>query len=216
MPKVDYASGRNQLSVRYFYTKFNQPAVIPPGKRAGRQHVRATKSACRTSASTTPTPSRRALLLSSTFGWNQQVGGTRSSAPFSLADAGAHIASSSQSALKTPPELNIERQRRIRHRHQPLRLVRPRRLHLARESDLDPRRARIPLRRRTGPPEQRPVQYLRHGQRDLLRQPLRRRPGRFRDGPGRRVLPGRRRVQEPARQPGGPLCAGQLEGQPAR
>lgn len=107
MPKVDYSSGRNQLSVRYFYTKFNQPAVIPAdnvlaANTAGSE-VRVQNIGINHTFTFTPR-----ILLSSTFGWNQQVGGSRSSAPFSLADAGARIASSSQSALKTPPELNID------------------------------------------------------------------------------------------------------------
>lgn len=107
MPKVDYAGGKNQLSVRYFYTKFNQPAVIPPKENvlaantAGNE-VRVQNVGVNHTYTFTPR-----VLLSSTFGWNQQVGGSRSSAPFSLSDAGARIASSSQSALKTPPELNI-------------------------------------------------------------------------------------------------------------
>jgi len=106
MPKVDYSSGRNQLSVRYFYSRFNQPAVVPmdnvlAANTSGNQ-VRIQNVGANHTLTFTPH-----LLLSSTFGWNQQVGGTRSSAPFSLADAGAHIASSLDSTLKTPPELNI-------------------------------------------------------------------------------------------------------------
>ncbi|MBZ5603955.1 MAG: TonB-dependent receptor [Acidobacteriia bacterium] len=107
MPKADYVNGNHQLSVRYFYTKFSQPAVIPPkdnilaannqGNEVRVQNV---------GVNHTYTFSPR-MLLSSTFGWNQQTGGTLSSAPFSLADAGAKIASAAQSSLKAPPELNI-------------------------------------------------------------------------------------------------------------
>ena len=106
MPKADYSGGRNQLSVRYFYTKFNQPAVIPADNVLAANTSGSEVRVQNVGANYTLTFSPR-VLLSSTFGWNQQVGGTRSSAPFSLAEAGARIASSLDSSLKTPPELNI-------------------------------------------------------------------------------------------------------------
>ncbi len=106
MPKVDYSGGRHQLSVRYFYTKFSQPAVIPADNvlaaNTSGHEVRVQNVGVNYTLTFSPH-----MLLSSTFGWNQQAGGSRSSAPFSLADAGARIASSVDSTLKTPPELNI-------------------------------------------------------------------------------------------------------------
>ena len=107
MPKVDYASGKHQLSVRYFYTKFNQPAVIPPkdnllAANGSGNEVRVQNTGVNHTITITPR-----LMLTSTFGWNQQVGGSRTSAPFGYPDAGVKISSSAQSALKTPPEISM-------------------------------------------------------------------------------------------------------------
>ena len=107
MPKVDYTSGKHQLSVRYFYTKFNQPAVIPPKENllaanGSGNEVRVQNIGVNHTYTLTPR-----VLLSSSFGWNQQVGGSRTSAPFGYPDAGVKISSSAQSALKTPPEISM-------------------------------------------------------------------------------------------------------------
>ena len=105
MPKVDYSGGKHQVSFRYFYTKFNQPAVIPPKENllaansAGNE-VRVQNLGVNHTYTFAP-----ALMLTSTFGWNQQVGGSRTSAPFGYPDAGVRISSSAQSELKTPPEI---------------------------------------------------------------------------------------------------------------
>jgi len=107
MPKVDYSSNKHQLSVRYFYSKFNQPAVLPTKENllaANSQgnEVRVQNTGLNYTYTLTPT-----LLLTSSFGWNQQVGGSRSSAPFSFSDAGVKIASAKESDLKAPPELSM-------------------------------------------------------------------------------------------------------------
>lgn len=105
MPKVDYVAGKHQLSVRYFHTKFSQPAVLPPDENLlaangqGNQ-VRVRNLGVNHTYTLAPT-----LLLSSTFGWNEQVGGSLTSAPFGFPDAGVKIANSVSSSLKTPPEL---------------------------------------------------------------------------------------------------------------
>ena len=107
MPKLDYTSGRNQLSVRYFYSKFNQPAVVPPqdnvlAANGSGNEVRVQNTGLNHTFTFAPT-----LLLSSTFGWNQQVGGSRTSGPFGYPDAGVRISSSAKSALKAGPELSL-------------------------------------------------------------------------------------------------------------
>ena len=105
MPKVDYSGGKNQLSVRYFYTKFNQPAVVPPKENllaanGSGNEVRVQNVGVNHTYTFAPR-----VLLSSNFGWNQQVGGSRTSSPFGYPDAGVRISSSASSELKTPPEI---------------------------------------------------------------------------------------------------------------
>ncbi|HUS07885.1 MAG TPA: TonB-dependent receptor, partial [Bryobacteraceae bacterium] len=107
MPKVDYTSGRNQLSFRYFYSKFNQPAVLPPADNVlaangSGNEVRVQNTGLNHTFTFSP-----AVLLSSTFGWNQQVGGSRTSGPFGFPDAGVRISSAAKSALKAGPELSL-------------------------------------------------------------------------------------------------------------
>lgn len=105
MPKVDYTTGKHQLSFRYFHSKFSQPAVKPPddnllaANNQGNQ-VRIRNVGVNHSYTISPN-----LLLSNTFGWNEQVGGSLTSAPFGWPDAGVKIANSSVSSLQTPPEL---------------------------------------------------------------------------------------------------------------
>src|SRR5260221_783508 len=88
MPKVGYSGGKHQVSFRYFYTKFNQPAVIPPkenllaAKSSGNE-VRVQNIGVNHTYTFAPRP-----MLTSTFGWNQQVGGPRTSSPFGHPDAG--------------------------------------------------------------------------------------------------------------------------------
>ncbi len=107
MPKVDYSGGKHQVSFRYFYTKFNQPAVIPPKENllaanSSGNEVRVQNIGVNHTYTFAPR-----LMLTSTFGWNQQVGGSRTSAPFGYPDAGVKISSSAQSVLKTPPEISM-------------------------------------------------------------------------------------------------------------
>lgn len=107
MPKVDYTSGKHQVSVRYFYSKFNQPPVIPPAgnllaANGNGNEVRVQNTGLNHTYTFTPS-----VMLTSTFGWNQQVGGSRSSAPFGYPDAGVKISSAKQSDLKAPPELSM-------------------------------------------------------------------------------------------------------------
>jgi hypothetical protein len=104
MAKMDYSRSRHQIGVRYFFTDYDRPAVIPKenilaASSAGNA-VRVQNVAVNHLLSIRPT-----LLLHSTFGFNRQRGGSLSSAPFSYPDAGVRIASSAASALKAPPEI---------------------------------------------------------------------------------------------------------------
>jgi len=98
--KGDYVRGKNQLSVRYFFTEFNQQPFIAKtnllqadgnGNVVRVQNVAATHT-----FSATPH-----LLFNTWFGWDRQTGGSLSGAPFCMPDAGVSIA-------KTDPcELSI-------------------------------------------------------------------------------------------------------------
>ena len=101
MVKSDYNRGRNQFSVRYFFTDFKLPAVLPPAdnilavtERGNRVRVQ------NVSVNHTFTPSAT-LLINSTFGLNRQRGGSLSSAPFGFPDAGIKI------GAPTPPEMSM-------------------------------------------------------------------------------------------------------------
>ncbi len=91
MLKGDYVHGKHQLSVRYFFTNFNQQPFIAKtnllqadssGNQVRVQNVAATHTY-------TASPH---LLFNSWFGWNQQNGGSLSGAPFCLPGAGVNIA----------------------------------------------------------------------------------------------------------------------------
>jgi len=106
MTKVDYNVGKHQISGRYFFTDYDQPAVVPKdnvlaaassGNAVRLQNVSVIHNF-------TASPS---LLLNTTFGLNRQRGGSLSSAPFGYPDAGVNIASARQSELKAPPELSM-------------------------------------------------------------------------------------------------------------
>src|SRR5437867_11028449 len=100
MTKVDYNLSKHQLSGRYFFTDFDRPAIAPKenvlsargfGNAVRVQNVSVNHTYLISSTT----------LLTSTFGWNRQRGGSQSSAPFSFADAGVKIAATD------PPELSI-------------------------------------------------------------------------------------------------------------
>jgi hypothetical protein len=105
MPKVDYTSGRHQLSGRYYFTDFDFPAGIDKvnilAARMGNavrlqnisvNHVFAVSSS---------------FLVTSTFGLNRQRGGSLSGAPFSFRDAGSKLLGPQDTELKFPPALNL-------------------------------------------------------------------------------------------------------------
>jgi len=106
LTKIDYNLRKHQISGRYFFTDYNQPAVIPKdnvlaASSAGNA-VRLQNVSVIHNFSASPT-----FLLNSTFGLNRQRGGSLSSAPFSFGDAGIKIAGPADSSLKAPPELSL-------------------------------------------------------------------------------------------------------------
>ncbi len=75
MGKVDYNRGNHQISGRYFFTDFDRPAVIPTenvlAARGIGNAVRVQNLSFNHNYTFSPT-----MLLSSTFGWNRQRGGS--------------------------------------------------------------------------------------------------------------------------------------------
>ena len=101
MGRADYNIGtKHQITGRYFFTDFDRPAKVPSENvltaRGFGNAVRVQNVAVNHTYVPGPT-----ILLTSTFGWNRQRGGSSSSAPFSFTDAGVHIAATD------PPELSI-------------------------------------------------------------------------------------------------------------
>ena len=105
MPKIDYTSGRHQLSGRYYFTDFDFPAGIDKVNvlaARGGNAVRLQNISVNHTFALSPT-----FLLTSTFGLNRQRGGSLSGSPFSFADAGVKILGPQDSALKFPPAMNF-------------------------------------------------------------------------------------------------------------
>lgn len=97
--KIDYSGGKNQITGSYFWTKYTQPAVVPTTNillAQGGNQVRIQTLSLNHTYIQSPT-----LLFNTTFGWVQQIGGSTSGAPFSLASLGAQVAN------PIPPEINI-------------------------------------------------------------------------------------------------------------
>ncbi|MGH9325608.1 MAG: carboxypeptidase regulatory-like domain-containing protein [Terriglobia bacterium] len=93
MAKGDYIRGKNQFSARYFFSNFNEPADIAAGERnllamdGCANAVRVQTLALSDTYSASPT-----LLFNTWFGWDQQVGGSRTGAAASFASYGISIA----------------------------------------------------------------------------------------------------------------------------
>ena len=106
MAKVDYNLKKHQISGRYFFTDYDQPAVVPTDNvlaaSSSGNAVRLQNISVIHNFTASPT-----LLLNTTFGLNRQRGGSLSSAPLGYPDAGVKIASARQSDLKAPPELSM-------------------------------------------------------------------------------------------------------------
>jgi Carboxypeptidase regulatory-like domain len=93
MPKIDWISGRNQLSGRYFYSNFKEPVDIAAGQQnllaldGNGTAVKVQTVSFNDSFAFSPT-----LLFSTWFGWDTQVGGGLTGAATSFASYGIQIA----------------------------------------------------------------------------------------------------------------------------
>jgi hypothetical protein len=91
MLKGDYVRGKHQISARYFYTKFNQQPFISKTNLlqtdSNGNQVRVQNVALTDTYSASPH-----LLFNTWFGWDSQVGGSLSGAPFCFPQAGINIA----------------------------------------------------------------------------------------------------------------------------
>jgi hypothetical protein len=98
MLKGDYIRGKHQLSVRYFFTNFNQQPLTNKTNLlqvdGNGNKVRVQNIAVTHTYNATPH-----LLFSTWFGWDQQNGGSLSGAPFCPPDAGINIAGTSPCEL---------------------------------------------------------------------------------------------------------------------
>lgn len=100
--KVDYLVGKHQISGSYFWTRFSEP----PDINIGRQNIIAADNsgnqvtiknlAINHTYALSPT-----TLFLTWFGWDDQVGGSLSGAPFNFSSIGVNI------AAPTPPELVV-------------------------------------------------------------------------------------------------------------
>ena len=91
MTKIDWNEGKQQVSGRYFFANFDQPSVVPKGNIIAASNQANTVRVQTSSVNHTYSASAN-VLFSTQVGWSRQVGGSRSTAPFSFADAGVRIA----------------------------------------------------------------------------------------------------------------------------
>jgi len=99
--RMDYYAGKHHLSGRYFFLNFNSPPFVPPPSNILEANPNGNKVRVQTISVTDSYNATPTLMLTSYFGWNQQNGGSLSDAPFSMADAGAKVATTN------PPELVV-------------------------------------------------------------------------------------------------------------
>jgi hypothetical protein len=98
--KIDYNAGAHVFSGRYFFTNFDQPAVISKTNLLQDANT-GNKVRVQTVSINHRYASSPNLLFNTWIGYHRQIGGSLSSAPFSFADAGVSI------AAPTPPELRV-------------------------------------------------------------------------------------------------------------
>jgi hypothetical protein len=93
MPKIDWNRGKNQLSGRYFYSKFTEPTDIGAGKRdllaldGNGKNVKVQTISVNDNYTLSPT-----LLFATSFGWDTQAGGASTGATESFGNYGIKIA----------------------------------------------------------------------------------------------------------------------------
>lgn len=102
MPKVDYVTAKHHVTVRYFWTRFNEPPDIAAGRTnilasdGNGNEVKIQNIAVGDSFTKSPT-----LLFHTWVGYDRQTGGSLSGAPFGFPAAGIEI------AAPTPPEISM-------------------------------------------------------------------------------------------------------------
>lgn len=99
--RMDYYVGKHHLSGRYFYLNFSSPPFVPPKSDILEANPNGNKVRVQTISINDTFNATPNLLLNTFFGWNQQNGGSLSDAPFSIAAAGANVATTN------PPELFV-------------------------------------------------------------------------------------------------------------
>ena len=106
MIKLDHVMNKQQISGHYFYSNFNAPVTpvasnVLASPNSG-NHVKVQSVALNHTFTYSPT-----FLFNTNFGYNQQTGGSLSSAPFSFHDAGSAILGPQDSPIKAPPEISL-------------------------------------------------------------------------------------------------------------
>jgi hypothetical protein len=107
MAKSDWVGGKHQINGRYFFTDYEEPAQITPDNLLALSNqakaVRVQNISINHTFTASPT-----LLFNSTFGLNRQRGGSTSTAPFGMTEAGVNIIGpEDHSELDSPPELIV-------------------------------------------------------------------------------------------------------------
>ena len=92
LAKVDFNFGKHHLSVHYFQMNYTDPVFIPPSWNLLQLRGDAEDLVLKNVSVVDMYGISPTFLLSSYFGYNSENGTTLSSAPFSMADAGANMA----------------------------------------------------------------------------------------------------------------------------
>ncbi len=107
MGKMDYVLGQHQFNGRYFFTDYDEPVIIPSDNLLAASNQARAVRVQNVSINHTFTGSPT-LLFSSTFGMVRQRGGSLSTAPFGMTDAGVKIIGPEDHPLiDSPPELIV-------------------------------------------------------------------------------------------------------------
>ncbi len=107
MGKVDYNTGKHQFNGRYFFTDYDEPVEIPTDNLLAASNQAKAVRVQNVSINHTFTGSR-SMVFSTTFGMVRQRGGSLSTAPFGMTDAGVKIIGPEDHPLiDSPPELIV-------------------------------------------------------------------------------------------------------------
>lgn len=92
LAKVDFNFGKHHLSAHYFQMDYTDPVFVPPSSNLLQLRGDAEHLVLKNISVVDIYTISHTFLLSSYFGYNSENGTTLSSAPFSMADAGANMA----------------------------------------------------------------------------------------------------------------------------